>query len=82
MAKITMEITDQLGQVGIDTTIEGYDETSNAVRMTEKIMLFLDRIAERQGKPELMPKLIEASQEAHKRLGLQHLADSVIVRAD
>lgn len=82
MSKIIIQITDESGQVGINTEITGYDESSKAVQITERIMMFVDRIAERQGKPELMPKLIQAAEEAHQRLGLQHLAsESVIVRA-
>ena len=67
MAKILIEIEDEAGQVSVNTTINGYDEQSKACQMSERILMFVDRIAERQGKPEIAPQIIHAASEINAK---------------
>ena len=81
MAKITIEIEDEAGQVSVNTTINGYDEDSKACQMSERILMFVDRIAERQGKPEIAPQIVHAASEINaKRIAsLANIASERVV---
>ncbi|MCH9838050.1 hypothetical protein K0U83_20475 [bacterium] len=84
MAKIQIEIEDESGQVAVNTTITGYDENSKACQMAERILMFVDRIAERQGKPEIVPQIVHAASEINaKRIAsLANIAsERVIIHA-
>lgn len=63
MSKATIEISDEDGQVSVVTTVTGFADDSKACQITERVLMYIDRIAERQGKPELVPQIVRTAGE-------------------